>query len=245
MTAAAAVVDAGLGHLRVAPQFMTERNGRPYVLFAGLLDLFHRQNVTGSTKGRIETTLIQAPSPMNGYVAIVTAEVRRIGAGGEVVAGPYSGIGDASPENVSKAMANALVRMAETRAKGRALRDALNISAVAVEEVGPVPGEPEAPALPEDYVDIDGVPTPRLTLLTWYHGIVANCRKARIDTGRVWADDEPDLAAIVEHCRWLGQVLREHQQLQNLGTPGGTSAGRNTEPAARSRQPQQQAQPRH
>jgi hypothetical protein len=48
----------------------------------------------------------------------------------------FTDIGDASPTNVKRHLAPHFVRMAATRASARALRRALNIDAVAVEELG-------------------------------------------------------------------------------------------------------------
>src|ERR687898_3132793 len=50
--------------------------------------------------------------------------------------GKFGGIGDASPQNVNRAIAPHLIRMAETRAKARALRDAINVGVTAFEELG-------------------------------------------------------------------------------------------------------------
>ena len=54
----------------------------------------------------------------------------------------FTGIGDASPANVSPRLVPSLIRFAETRAKARALRDATNVGMVALEELD---HEEEAP----------------------------------------------------------------------------------------------------
>ena len=103
---------------------MITRQGKQYVLFQGLLDEAHTQGLRG-----IDTELLQVPGPDNGNVANVKAvcemeDGRR-----------FSGIGDASPENVGRNIAPHIIRMAETRAKARALRDAVNVGATALEEL--------------------------------------------------------------------------------------------------------------
>jgi hypothetical protein len=79
---------------------------------------------------------LQVPGVENGEVAIARAVVR-------TEEGKFSGIGDASPGNVSRAIVPHIIRMAETRAKARALRDAINVGVAALEELGDEEVAPE------------------------------------------------------------------------------------------------------
>ena len=105
-------------------EYMIERQGKRFVLYAGLLEEAHSRGLRS-----IETELLQIPKSENGEVAIVKAVVR-------MEDGKFTGIGDASPENVNRTIAPHLIRMAETRAKARALRDAINVGVTAFEELG-------------------------------------------------------------------------------------------------------------
>src|ERR671916_1819581 len=105
-------------------EFMITRQGKQYVLFAGLLDEAHNRGLRG-----IDTELVQVPTPENGNVAVVKATVEMEDDR------TFSGIGDASPENVGRNIVPHIIRMAETRAKARALRDAVNVGATALEEL--------------------------------------------------------------------------------------------------------------
>lgn len=114
-------------------EFMMTRQGKQYVLFAGLLDEAHSRGLVG-----IDTELIQVPEDSNGQVAVVKATVQIEDSGGSGDPSnlrTFSGIGDASPQNVSRNIVPHLIRMAETRAKARALRDAVNVGATALEEL--------------------------------------------------------------------------------------------------------------
>ena len=119
-------------------EFIVQRDGKDFVLYAGLLDEAHDRGLKAIT-----TTLIQTPSELNGYVTICHATV-------ETEQGTFTGIGDASPNNVTRMMAPHMIRMAETRAKARALRDAVNVGVTALEELGEDGGhaEPEPPRRP-------------------------------------------------------------------------------------------------
>jgi hypothetical protein len=108
----------------VREEYMIERQGKRFVLYAGLLEEAHSRGLRS-----IETELLQVPDHENGEVAIVRAVVR-------TEDGKFTGIGDASPENVNRTIAPHVIRMAETRAKARALRDAINVGVTAFEELG-------------------------------------------------------------------------------------------------------------
>ncbi|HEY9897761.1 MAG TPA: hypothetical protein V6D00_01145 [Pantanalinema sp.] len=116
--------------------------GQEFVTYEGLLNEAHQLGLQA-----IRTHLVQLPAADNGHLAVVTAEVEL--EGGKV----FTGIGDASTSNVGPAIARHLVRMAETRAKARALRDAVNIGMTALEELGELEQAPTRPAsTPEAHV---------------------------------------------------------------------------------------------
>ena len=106
-----------------------DRNGKvighkEVVSFRGLLNLIQKDRVSS-----IKTTLIQTPNEQNGDTAIVHAVV-------VTTRGTFTGIGDASPANVTRKLAPHIIRMAETRSVARASRLATNIGVVALEELG-------------------------------------------------------------------------------------------------------------
>jgi len=119
-----ATVNGTGGGTAVREEYMIERQGKRFVLYAGLLEEAHSRGLRS-----IETELLQVPAAENGDVAIVRAVVR-------MEEGKFAGIGDASPQNVGRMIAPHLIRMAETRAKARALRDAINVGVTAFEELG-------------------------------------------------------------------------------------------------------------
>ena len=117
-------------------EYMIERQGKRFVLYAGLLEEAHARGLRS-----IETELLQVPGAGNGEVAIARAVVR-------TEDGKFTGIGDASPQNVGRMIAPHIIRMAETRAKARALRDAINVGVASIEELGDDP-EPSSSYAPE------------------------------------------------------------------------------------------------
>jgi len=105
-------------------RFMTNIKGKDFVLYAGVLDLATQKGLL-----KLEVELLQFPSSENGNEAICRAVAES--KTGEV----FSDIGDANPANCHSMIAKHLIRMASTRAKGRALRDMCNIGIACLEEL--------------------------------------------------------------------------------------------------------------
>ncbi|HHY32689.1 MAG TPA: hypothetical protein GX515_06640 [Firmicutes bacterium] len=123
-------------------RFVKTLQGKDYVLYGGLLELARQHGLK-----RITTNIVQIPSPDNGMYAVVEAEI-------ETANGVFKEVGDASPESVNRAIQPHILRMAATRAKARAMRDAVGIDLVALEELGDVLPQDEIPGPenPEDLV---------------------------------------------------------------------------------------------
>lgn len=105
-----------------------DRNGRvtgtkDIVTYQGLLSRAHDEGLK-----RVSTELVQVPSDSNDRTAIAKASV-------ETGKGVFEAFGDANPGNVNPFIVPHLIRMAETRAKARALRDAVNVGILLVEEL--------------------------------------------------------------------------------------------------------------
>ena len=115
--------------MSIDPQFLVHLQGKPFVLFAGLLDAAHKAGLKS-----VVTTPVQLPTAENGRLAVMKARVEL--ESGQV----YEAIGDASPESTGKMIHPHILRMAETRAIGRAFRWALNVTVTMREEL---PDEPE------------------------------------------------------------------------------------------------------
>lgn len=111
--------------MAIAKDHIIDLKGKQFVTYVGLLDAAHKKGLSG-----FHTQIIQCPSDANGQTTIVHA--RAVFNGGEFA---YDGIGDANATNVNRMIVPHCIRMAETRAKGRALRDALNVSMTMLEEL--------------------------------------------------------------------------------------------------------------
>jgi hypothetical protein len=119
---------------KLNPEFVVtiaQRNDRgevvsekEFVTYPGLLALAHELGLE-----EISTTVLQMPTEANGQTAVIRAVAKG-------KPGLFTGIGDASPLNTNRKVARHLIRVAETRAKARALRDLTNVNFVAFEELG-------------------------------------------------------------------------------------------------------------
>jgi predicted nucleic acid-binding Zn finger protein len=105
-------------------RFMINIKGKDFVLYAGVLDLATQMGLL-----KLGVELLQFPTKENGNEAICRAVAES--KTGEV----FSDIGDANPKNCHELIVKHLIRMASTRAKGRALRDMCNISMACLEEI--------------------------------------------------------------------------------------------------------------
>ena len=109
--------------MTIDPRFIVDLHGKQYITHEGLLSLAHEAGLKA-----ISTNLIS-------YQGVGKEAVVRATAEGEK--GTYTGLGDASPQNVGKNIATATLRMAETRAVNRALRAYLGIGLTTFEEMPP------------------------------------------------------------------------------------------------------------
>ncbi len=106
-------------------KFITQFQGKDFVLYSGLLDLAHQKGILS-----LNVDVEQFPSKDNDNVAICRASVESVT--GEL----YVEWGDANPKNVNRMVAAHIMRMAATRAKARVLRDFTNIGMTCMEELG-------------------------------------------------------------------------------------------------------------
>ena len=109
----------------VPERFVVLMEGKPFVLYAGLLHVAQEQGI-----GELSVSILQIPSTENNHTAIVSAKV--VTGDGSI----FVDIGDASPESISDGKFTPhLLRVASTRAKSRALRDAYGITMTSIDEL--------------------------------------------------------------------------------------------------------------
>jgi hypothetical protein len=119
-TEPAPVPESNDAALRIPAQFITYLHGKAFVQFGGLLAMAHEHGLQSLTARFIT---VEAD--------LATAEATAVFEDGR----RFTECGDASPSNVGDKVRPHFARMALTRAKARALRDALNIGMCSVEEL--------------------------------------------------------------------------------------------------------------
>jgi hypothetical protein len=101
-------------------EFLVQIQGKPFVTFQGLLHLAHQQGLLSLTARFISVT-----------ADLALAEATAMFHDGRT----FTEAADATPTNVNSRIKPHFARMALTRAKARALRDALNLAYVCAEEL--------------------------------------------------------------------------------------------------------------
>lgn len=112
-----------------------ELKGKEFITYAGLLDEFFKQN----GKEIITEEVITSNEAFPKFKATVKGEK-----------GIFTGFGDANDTNVNSMIKLHKYRMAETRAKARALRDYCNIGMCSLEELGGEEIEDKKPYQPKE-----------------------------------------------------------------------------------------------
>lgn len=105
-------------------RFVVNLKGREFPTYAGSLDAATKSGLKSLT-----TRIIQVPSTDNGHYAVV--EARAEFEDGRV----FTDVADCSPASTSAQLAAAALRLASTRAKGRVLRDSINVGMTLLEEM--------------------------------------------------------------------------------------------------------------
>jgi hypothetical protein len=109
-----------LGRTAIPRQYIQLIYGKPFVRYAGLLAMAHERGLQ-----KLEATFVNVTDALAVAQATATFQDGR----------RFVESSDATPENVHFGVRPHFARLALTRAKARALRDALNIGICAVEEL--------------------------------------------------------------------------------------------------------------
>mgnify|MGYP001569158325 CR=1 FL=1 len=116
----------------IDPKFIVRLKGKDYPTWPGILDAATKAGLRSLT-----TRVLQVPVSDNGNLAVVMARAEF--EDGRV----YEDVGDCSPASTSPQLASAALRLASTRAKGRVLRDAINVGMTMYEELPDNGGDPQ------------------------------------------------------------------------------------------------------
>lgn len=114
---------------QIDPKYMVPtKGGKMHPTYPGVLEAAYRNGLIG-----LEAKVEQFPSEANGWTAVCSAIATFLGEDGRERV--YAEVGDADPHNCTPLIVPHKIRMAATRAKGRALRDALGIGVALKEEI--------------------------------------------------------------------------------------------------------------
>ena len=176
--------------------------GKQYATFDGVLDEAHKQGLV-----RIETEVLQSPNK-EAPVCVVRAFVK-------TGKGEYYAHGDATPQNVGRMIVPHIIRMAETRAIGRALRFATNAPTLAEELDGenvvqsstPAPAPAKAQPVAAEFTAMDKL---EVTMEENEGAVNKFMRhKGMIGLDSSWRDAAPDvLKKIMSHEQNFFQAVR-------------------------------------
>lgn len=108
--------------MNIPKEFIQNIQGKDFVKYEGLLNLFHENGGKEIRTELVQTHLNEETFFV--FKAVITGS-----------RGTFEGYGDACKANVNPMIVKHMMRMAETRAKARALRDYNNIGMCSVEEL--------------------------------------------------------------------------------------------------------------
>lgn len=111
------------------PDEVAMLQNKPHPLYKGVLRVAMENGLK-----QLSVKVLQFPHPDNGMLAVCEATAVFRGEDGERI---FTEVGDCDERNCGRMIAPHKVRMAATRAKGRALRDALGIGEALAEEMAP------------------------------------------------------------------------------------------------------------
>lgn len=107
-------------------KYITQIKGNDYIKYSGLLAYAHE-------KGLVNMWIVDKRIEVESKTAIIQVKIQMADEIGNLL--EFEGIGSANKQNTPLHLEGSYVELAHTRAKARALRDALNIDLVSFEEV--------------------------------------------------------------------------------------------------------------
>ena len=166
-------------------QFMQKVQGnKEHPTWKAVLDALHQMGLKS-----IETEIVMVPTPENGDTAIVKARITMEDSSF------FEAVGLASASNVPNPnIAKHLLHMAETRAKGRAGRDAINVAEAILEEMADTPA-------PSNFSPVIKNPTQDAIDRLWASDDVERKNRVRqfiVDNLSSLGDNPPTIASVAD-----------------------------------------------